>query len=79
MASAFVQFRIESEVKEEAAKICEQIGIDLPTYMRICLSRLVQEKGIPFSMVVKRESEEAKEEVSSGVTSKHGIRNMNLD
>lgn len=79
MANAFVQFRIESEVKEEAAKICEQLGIDLPTYMRICLSRLVQEKGIPFSMVVKRESEEAKEEVPSGVTSKHGIRNMNLD
>lgn len=40
-----------------AADICERIGIDLPTYMRMCISRLIQENGIPFSMKLGKEPE----------------------
>jgi DNA-damage-inducible protein J len=34
-------------------KICEQLGIDLQTYLRMCISRLIAENGIPFSMRVE--------------------------
>ena len=50
MASALIQFRTEDTAKIKAINICEKLGIDLPTYMRMCISRLIQENGIPFSM-----------------------------
>ena len=50
MASSLIQFRTEDMSKVKAIQICEKLGIDLPTYMRMCISRLIQENGIPFSM-----------------------------
>ncbi len=29
----------------------------LPTYMRMCISRLIQENGIPFSMKLGKDSD----------------------
>lgn len=50
MSSTFIQFRVEESAKNEASFICKQLGIDLPTYMRICIARLNANKGIPFDM-----------------------------
>ncbi len=50
MASTLIQFRADDTEKIEATKICDGIGINLQTYFKICLSRLIAEKGIPFSM-----------------------------
>ena len=50
MASTIVQFRADTDVKSKASDICETLGLDLPTYFRMCMSRLVQEGGIPFSL-----------------------------
>ena len=55
MASALVQFRTDDESKIKAMKICEKIGIDLQTYMRMCIARLIQENGVPFSMKIENE------------------------
>ena len=50
MANSLIQFRTEEASRIKAMEICERIGIDLQTYMRTCISRLIQENGIPFSM-----------------------------
>ena len=50
MANQLIQFRIDSETCNKANVICEDIGIDLRTYFRICVARLVKEGGIPFDM-----------------------------
>ena len=52
MANTLVQFRTDEATRIKATRICEQLGIDLQTYMRMCISRLVSENGIPFSMKV---------------------------
>jgi DNA-damage-inducible protein J len=52
MANNLVQFRADEDVKLQATVICNQLGIDLQTYLRMCLSRLVSENGIPFSMTL---------------------------
>lgn len=57
MANTLVQFRANETERMEAVQICEQLGIDLPTYLRMCMSRLVKEKGIPFSMKLSSENE----------------------
>lgn len=46
MANTLVQFRTEETVRIKAISICERLGIDLQTYLRMCVSRLVQENGI---------------------------------
>lgn len=38
---ALIQFRIEQDFKEEAEKVCEQLGIDLPTVLRMCLRQMI--------------------------------------
>ncbi len=57
MASSLVQFRTDDDSKIQAMSICEKLGIDLPTYMRMCISRLIQNKGIPFSMTLDSKPE----------------------
>ena len=52
MASTLVQFRTEDTAKAKAISICERLGLDLPSYLRMCISRLNQENGIPFPMNV---------------------------
>ena len=56
MANTLVQFRTDETSRIKAMLICEQLGIDLQTYMRMCISRLISENGIPFSMKVQDSS-----------------------
>lgn len=53
MTKALVQFRVEENTKSQATKICDMLGIDLPTYYRMCTSRLIQEGGIPFGLKIR--------------------------
>lgn len=50
MANSLVQVRVDEQLKEDATNIYEELGMDLPTAIRIFLKRSVQERGIPFSM-----------------------------
>ena len=56
MASTLVQFRVDTELKNEASGIFEQLGLDLPTAFRIFLKRSVDERGIPFDMRISQTS-----------------------
>lgn len=82
MANALVQFRMEDASRIKAMSICERLGIDLPTYMRMCVSRLIQENGIPFSMRLPEQEENAglramKE--ASRIARENGIADMTLE
>lgn len=37
-------------MKNKASMICKRLGIDLQTYLRLCLLRLVSNKENPFEM-----------------------------
>ena len=82
MASSLVQFRTDDSAKIKAISICEKLGIDLPTYMRMCISRLIQENGIPFSMKLGEGPEnkalKAMKEASR-IAKENGISEMTLD
>ena len=80
MASSLVQFRTEDTSRIKAASICEQLGIDLPTYLRACIARLIQENGIPFSMKLEPESKglQAMKEASR-IAAENGIADLSLD
>lgn len=52
MANDLIQFRVDTETKEKAERIFKELGIDLPTAVRMFLARTVRENGIPFSMML---------------------------
>lgn len=52
MATSVMQVRVDDELKVQAAGICEELGIDLPTAIRMFMKRMVLQKGIPFSMTL---------------------------
>ncbi len=81
MANSLVQFRTDDTTKIKAVNICEQLGIDLPTYLRMCIARLVQENGIPFSMKVNSSENRALNamKAASRIAAENGISDMTLD
>ena len=82
MTSALVQFRTDEAEKIAARQICEKLGMNLPAYLRICVSRLVQEQGIPFSMKLVPEKEDpgiAAMKRASRIAAERGISDMTLD
>lgn len=56
MATSIVQFRIDDDLKNQATELYDKLGIDLSTAMRMFLKRSVSVNGIPFSMVIPKES-----------------------
>ena len=82
MASVLVQFRTEDTAKAKAVGICERLGLDLQSYLRMCIQRLNQENGVPFSMNVKdipknRGIEAMK--AASAIAEEYGMSDMTLD
>lgn len=82
MASALVQFRTDDVQKNTAIDICKTMGIDLQDYLRLCVARLISEKGIPFSMNVDEiNASKAKRamRVASCIAEKNGVSEMTLE
>ncbi len=82
MSNTLIQFRTEETVRIKAVSICEKLGIDLPTYLRMCMSRLIQENGVPFSMKVDDifENRGMKAmKTASRIAAENGISDMTLD
>ncbi len=47
---AFIQVRVEEELKDEVVKIFGHLGLDLSTAVRLFLKRCVEEKDLPFNL-----------------------------
>ncbi len=52
MATTVMQVRVDENLKAKAAAICDELGIDLPTAIRMFMKRIVLQNGIPFSMTL---------------------------
>ncbi len=59
MSTSVFQMRIDDELRREASTIYEQLGIDLPTAIRIFLKRSVLVGGIPFGMTLPQRNYES--------------------
>ncbi len=46
--STFFQLRIDNNLKQDAIEVLDEIGIDMPTAIRMFLKRVVLERRIPF-------------------------------
>ncbi|MBO5567700.1 MAG: type II toxin-antitoxin system RelB/DinJ family antitoxin [Clostridium sp.] len=46
---ALIQFRVDKDLKQEVADICDALGTDMPTVFRMCMKQIKIVRGIPFS------------------------------
>ena len=84
MANSLIQLRIDEKLKAEATDIYERLGLDLSTAIRIFLTRSVEEKGIPFSMRLKKDNYKAEAAVKamremSKIAEANGVADMTLE
>jgi DNA-damage-inducible protein J len=54
MAEARLSVRVDEDVKQQAELVFHRLGINMSTGINMYLSRVVQQKGIPFSLTLDR-------------------------
>ena len=82
MTDVLIQFHADATEAAEAAEILDQLGLDMPSYLRMCLSRLARDKGIPFSMRLDGLSEGRGVSAmrrASRIAEEQGIAGMSID
>lgn len=84
MATSVMQFRVDDELKAQATAVCENLGIDLPTALRMFMKRTVLVNGIPFNMTLPRQDFKAQRAVRalhelSDMSQKNGTSDMTLE
>lgn len=84
MASTLVQIRVDEDLKNEATDIFEQLGLDLPTAIRVFLKKSVEESGIPFNLKISSEKKNLKQadkilKKANKEAKKNGIQDISLD
>jgi DNA-damage-inducible protein J len=48
MATKNIQLRLDEDLKKKAERVLEDLGLDMPTALRLFLKKLVRTKSIPF-------------------------------
>jgi DNA-damage-inducible protein J len=44
-----IQFRVDKNLKQDVAEICDALGTDIPTVFRMCMKQIIISRGIPFA------------------------------
>ena len=75
---------MDESLRLDAANIAEQLGLDLPTAIRIFLKKMVAERAIPFSLSLPRETPSAMDGLVAmqelgRQAEQNGTSNMSLD
>lgn len=84
MASSVMQVRIDDDLKAKAAAVYDDLGLDLPTAIRMFLKRSVVVNGVPFSMTLPRQDYKAERAIRaiqslSDAAQENGTADMTLD
>ena len=70
-----IQFRTDKNLKREATELYEALGMDLPTALRIFMTKSIQERGLPFSVTLS-------EKAAAGMKAKqafHALRQQSAE
>ncbi len=84
MSTSLLQVRVDDTLKEQAALVFENLGIDTSTAIRMFLKRAVMENGIPFRMTLPKAPYNAERGYRAMVeiseeSEANGVSDMSLD
>lgn len=74
-SQVLVQFRVDSDLKNEVSEIYNALGMDLPTAFRMFMVRSKMVRGIPFETVLP----ESKVTRAEGLTAFEELRKQAAD
>ncbi|MGN0255992.1 MAG: type II toxin-antitoxin system RelB/DinJ family antitoxin [Chordicoccus sp.] len=57
MSSSLVQVRMDTELRDNANQLFDELGLDMSTAIKMFLKKCVAEGGIPFSLKVPKNKE----------------------
>ncbi len=69
MATSVVQIRMDNELRDDAAQMFDQLGLDLPTAIRMFLKKSLAVRGLPFEVreeIPNKETRIAMENINNG-------------
>ena len=58
MGTTEIQIRVDQDLKDQAAAVFEDVGIDMPTAVHMFFMAAVRERSIPFSTALKEQEKE---------------------
>ena len=84
MATSVMQVRVDDDLRAKAAAVYDELGIDLPTAIRMFLKRSVVVNGVPFSMTLPKQEYRADRAIRavkslSEAAQQNGTADMSLD
>lgn len=84
MSTSVMQVRVDDDLRTRAAAVYEELGIDLPTAIRMFLKRSVVANGVPFSMTLPKKEYTADRAIRamqnlSEAARENGTADMSLD
>lgn len=63
MTTSSVTVRVDKQIKEAAARIAEDFGLDLSSVTRAFYSQIVREQRIPLTLEYPRPNEESRQTI----------------
>lgn len=84
MNTSLVQIRMDKDLRDEANKLFDRLGMDMSTAVKVFLKKCLAENGIPFSLKVERNEYKSPEGLAALAelqreAEENGISNMSLD
>ena len=52
--SSLIQIRVDDQLKQEVTDIYDQLGLDLPTAIRMFLKKSIVARGLPFEATLEQ-------------------------
>lgn len=77
--TTLVQVKMDSNLRNEANSICNDLGIDMPTAIRIFFKKMIAVQGIPFEMKTEKAQDGAVFDSIRNDIQKNNVKEMSLD
>ncbi|MFA6937011.1 MAG: type II toxin-antitoxin system RelB/DinJ family antitoxin [Treponema sp.] len=77
--TTLVQVKMDSNLRNEANSICNDLGIDMPTAIRIFFKKMIAVQGIPFEMKTGKAQDGAVFDSIRNDIQKNNVKEMSLD
>lgn len=78
MAQSNVNFRMDSDLKKEFAKLCDEIGMSMSTAFCVFARAAVRRQGIPFEVSALDENGFTPEEAAELLRRVESVKNGNF-
>lgn len=84
MSTSLVQVRMDKELRDDANKLFDKLGLDMSTAVKMFLKKCLAENGIPFALKLNNTGYKSPEGLAAMIelqkeAEENGLNGMSLD